>query len=89
MARLVFVEIRTGDWEVPVVNWIVEATPEQQAEIEKALERLHPDEQADPYIGAIEPLSVAEFLTRLKDWLPDEDDEDDEEEDVPAVHAGS
>jgi hypothetical protein len=79
MTRLVFVEIRTGDWEVPVVNWIVEATPEQQKEIEEALTHLHPDEQADPYVGATEPLSVPEFLAQLKEWLPDdEEDEDDD-----------
>jgi len=84
MARLVFVEIRTGDWEVPVANWIVEATPEQQDEIEKALSRLHPDEQEGPYIGEIEPLSMPEFMRELEEWLPDEE----EEEDAPTVRTG-
>jgi hypothetical protein len=80
-----FVEFRTGDYEVPTVSWVIDApSPEAIIEIEKTLERLDSEEHDHPYVGEVHIATVEEFMNDMKNWLPEEDDDAT----APAVPTG-
>jgi len=75
MPRIVFVEWSSDSGDPPI-SYFVFATEEQEAELDKLVKDTI-EEDLDPYVGEVRPLTFEAFMGQFRESWVDEENEDD------------